>query len=52
MKNILKFIGTVMVVVLAIDFFVLILWVLSGQAPDQDSFFIGKLSLEIINLIK
>lgn len=48
--KIIKIIIGIILTILAFDFFWLVMWILSGQHPG-DTFFFGKISFEIINLI-
>ena len=49
--GILKWIGIAVIAILAIDFLGAMVWALSGQQPI-DSFYIGKITSEVIGIIK
>lgn len=50
MKNIIKIVGGVIGAVLALDAFVFIAWILSGQYPVDD-FYIGTITAHILRAI-
>ena len=50
MRNALKIAGTVLLAILAVDFFGFMAWILSGQTPG-DSFYIGAITTNIIRAL-
>lgn len=50
MKQAIKIVFTIIVVLMIVDFIGMILWAMSGQFP-ADSFYVGSISTHIIQAI-
>lgn len=51
MRNILKILGGGIIAILVLDIFGFIFWILSGQTPPVDSFYIGTITAHALRAL-